>query len=332
MKWQNMMNKKNILITGGGGLLGESIIKMIDKEKYNIVSFSRKYYQELDSYVSNQILGNIENKTDIYRALQNIDLVIHTAAKVGMIGIFDDFYKTNYLGTKNLIEVMKELKINKLIYTSTPSVVFEKDHLKGVDESRPYAINFLTNYAQTKKMAEEFVLKSNKVDFFVTALRPHLIFGPKDKNLIPQILISHRKKRLKIIGDGNNLVDVIFVDNAAKAHLNAVDILFSNPQKISGKAYFIGQGPIKLWDFINQVLIHFNERPVDKKININIAYFIGYLFELFYNTFKISSSVPPMTRFIALQLGKSHYFSHINSKNDLGEFEIYSIEEGILKL
>lgn len=325
----NSNNKNKVLITGGGGFLGRNIAKLLISKNYEVYSFQRNYYPELEKLGVKQIIGDLLNFDQIRLALTDIKSVIHTASKVGMNGSFDDFYKANFIGTKNLIISMKEMGIKNLVYTSTPSVVFGKDDLNFVDESTPYPKKFLSHYAHTKKLAEEYVLQSIDENFFAVALRPHLIFGPGDTNLIPRVIEARKKNKLKIVGDGKNLVDVIYVENAAYAHYLALEKL-SN--KISGHAYFIGQGPVNLWTFTNQILLHFNLTSVDQKIPLNVAYTMGFLIESVLNIFKLNHIHPPMSRFIALQLGKSHYFNHDRATKELGFFNNISIQDGIKSL
>ncbi len=322
-----MSNK--IFITGGGGFLGTEIIKLLYSENYQIINFSRNYYPHLEKYNVTQIKGDLSKKEDIENALtSDIECVIHTASKVGMSGTFQDFYQTNYTGSLNLFHSMNKHGLKKLVYTSTPSVVYAGSDIINGDESLPYPKDHLNHYAHTKRLAEEFLLKSATKDFLVVALRPHLIFGKNDPNLIPRLIKARNENRLKIVGDGNNQVDIIYVENAALAHLLALKKL--SPQ-ISGKSYFIGQGPVKLWDFINQLLILNNLPKLEKKVPLKIAYFIGFILENLYKL-KFFKSEPPMTRFVALQLGTSHFFSHKQSFLDLGNYHKFSIEESLEKL
>jgi nucleoside-diphosphate-sugar epimerase len=321
-----------VLITGGGGFLGSYIARELTHLKgYEVFSFSRSSHPLLTSLGVTQRLGNLASYEDVMRALSGMDAVIHTAGMVGMWGRYNDFYKTNVTGTENILKAMKELGIKKCVYTSTPSVAFGRESLCGVDESTPYPDEYLTHYAKTKAMAEKLVLAANGLELSTVALRPHLIFGPGDLNLIPRVIEARKKGRLKMIGDGENLVDVLYVENAAKAHVLAL-LKLEVGHPIAGKAYFLGQGPVKLWDFINTLLKGVGMNPVTKKISVNTAFTIGFLIECFLKAFRIYDVHPPMTRFVALQLGKSHYFDHHNLEQDLGYYPSISIEEGIRRL
>ncbi len=326
------MNKTKVLITGAGGFLGSYIAKKLSlNSNYEIYSFSRSHYPKLKELGVIERTGDLKNYFDIKKALVGMDAVIHTASMVGMWGRYEDFFQTNVEGTENILKAMKELGIKKLVYTSTPSVAFGNQSLCGVDESTPYPENYLSYYAKTKSIAEKMVLNANSSELSTVALRPHLIFGPGDLNLVPRVIEAQKKGRLKIVGDGENLVDVTYVENAADAHIMALEKLTPN-HPIAGKAYFLGQGPIKLWDFTNKILIRSGLPPVTKKMPLKKAYTIGYFIELVLKTLRIYNVHPPMTRFVSLQLGTSHYFSHKNLEHDLGFKPAISIEEGIEKL
>lgn len=326
-----MNPKVKILVTGAGGFLGGYIARELHQNDYEVHSFSRSKYQILEQMGVIEHQGNLENFENIKNALVGMDGVIHCASKVGMNGNYQDFYNANVIGTENVIRAMKELGIKKLVYTSTPSVVFGKDDLINADETTPYPDKYLSAYAQTKMLAEKKVIEANDANFWSISLRPHLVFGPGDLNLIPRLLEARKKNKLKIVGDGKNLVDVLYVENAANAHILALEALETNPQ-VRGQCYFIGQGPVVLWDFINTILKHKGLPPVKKKIPLKIAYWIGAVIEFFLKITGNADLHPPMSRFIALQLGKSHCFSHAKAEKDLGFRPKYSIEDAIAKL
>ena len=222
--------------------------------------------------------------------------------------------------------------VQRFVYTSTPSVVFNKGDLLGVGEEQPYAEKFLNAYSETKTMAEKLVLEMNNGDTFLTcAIRPHLIWGPGDPHLFPRVIQKGKLGKLRIVGDGENLVDIIYVENAALAHVLAFENLKAGSH-VAGQAYFVGQErPVKLWDFINQVLGYFKIEPVMRSIDVSSAYRLGWFLEKVYGLLGIKKPEPPMTRFVALNLGKSHYFSHEKAKRDFGYTPRVSIEEGLKK-
>jgi nucleoside-diphosphate-sugar epimerase len=323
-----------ILVTGGGGFLGSHIIKeLLKNPSYIVTNFSRHLYPELEDLGVPTIRGDLRNINDIERALsQGFEAIFHVAALPGVWGKYSDFFDVNFTGTKLLLEVARKKGIKKLIYTSTPSVVFNKKDLLGVGEEQPYATNFLNAYTETKTMAEKLVLEMNDgKDFLTCAIRPHLIWGPGDPHLFPRLIQRGRQGKLRVVGDGENLVDIIFVENAALAHVLAFEHLKPG-SPVCGKAYFVGQErPVNLWNFIGQVLIQSKIPPISKSIDVNLAYGLGWLFEKIFYFLGINKPEPPMTRFVALNLGKSHYFSHENARRDFGYVPLISIEEGLKK-
>lgn len=321
-----------ILVTGGGGFLGSYIIKeLLKNPSYIVTNFSRHAYPSLEDIGVPTIKGNLQNVEDINRALdQGFDAIFHVAALAGVWGKYEDYYGINYLGTKNLLEAAKSKGIKRFVYTSTPSVVFDKSDLMGVGEERPYAEKFLNAYSETKTMAEKLVLQMNDSESFLTcALRPHLIWGPGDPHLFPRVIQKGKEGKLRIVGDGENLVDIIYVENAARAHVQAFEHL-SPGSRVCGQAYFLGQErPVKLWDFINQVLGMVKVEPVMNSIDVATAYRLGWFLEKMFKLLGIQKPEPPMTRFVALNLGKSHYFSHEKARRDFGYTPHVSIEEGL---
>ena len=199
---------------------------------------------------------------------------------------------------------------------STPSVVFNGEAFRGADETLPYGDNWLCAYAETKAIAEEVALKAASDRLKVCALRPHLIWGPGDHHLFPRVLARARAGKLRIVGDGENQVDVTHVDTAADAHLGALDALLAG--RANGKAYFLSQGePVKLWEFINRLLVGAGEKPVTRRIGQRSAYWLGALLEGVWTLFRRKGE-PPMTRFVAVELAKDHWFDVSAARRDLG--------------
>lgn len=323
-----------ILITGATGFLGFQLAKDLIKKGHEVYNFSRSSSKELDELgvlTINGDLTNIQNVTDLLDKTP-IEAIFHVASKVGMWGHWDDFYKSNFIGTKNLYDLAQKYEaIKYFIYTSTPSVVFENKSILNGDESLPYAKDSLSLYAKSKILAEDYIL-NKRTRLLTCALRPHLIYGEKDKNIIPRLIEAKKKNKLKIIGNGENLVDVIHVENASHAHILAFEEL-TKQAKCSGKAYFIAQEkPVKLWEFINKILETKKISPVNQKINFKTAYYLGLAIEIILKTFRIYNVHPAMTRFVALQLGKSHYFSHERAYQDFGYSPLFNIEESLNKI
>lgn len=323
-----------VLITGATGFLGFQLAHDLTRKGYEVSNFSRSHSRELDQIGVKTIKGDLCNIQDIKKAIATtqFEAIFHVASKVGMWGRWRDFYNINFQGTKNLFdEAAKSSTIKYFIYTSTPSVVFEEKSLINADETIPYAKNSLSLYAKSKILAEQYVLTTN-THLLTCALRPHLIYGKNDKNIIPRLIQARKKNKLKIIGDGENLVDIIHVENASHAHILAL-LELKDEAKNNKKPYFIAQEkPVKLWEFINSILISKDLAPVESKINLKLAYILGYTIEIILKSFRIYNIHPSMTRFVALQLGRSHYFSHQNAHNDFNYAPLFDIKESLNRI
>jgi len=320
-----------VLVTGGGGFLGFWIVKKLLAKNYEVYNYSRNHYSHLEDLGIKTFCGDLNDREALELALENIDAIFHVAALAGVWGKAQDYMETNFEGTKSLVDLAISKKIKYFIYTSTPSVVFGKDDILGADESLDFPDNYLTAYAHSKSLAEKYVLENTSADFKALAIRPHLIWGPGDPHLFPRLLRKAREGKLKRVGEGENLVDIIYVENAADAHIMAFEKLLEI-SSLSGNAYFIGQErPVSLWDFINQVLVLDGQEEIESSISFNLAYKIGFIFEMVYKLLGITKPEPPMTRFIATQLAKSHYFSHAKAYNDFQFKPVVTIEEGLKK-
>ncbi len=319
----------NVLVTGGGGFLGGAIVRQLVESGDHVKSFSRRFYPELAAMGVEQIQGDISDKTSVEVACREVDLVFHVAAKPGVWGDYVTYYRTNVIGTQNVIAACKQHNVSRLVYTSSPSVVFDGADMEGVDESVPYPGKYHAHYPKTKAMAEQFVIAAAQEGLKTIVLRPHLIWGPQDNHLVPRII--ERANSLVRVGNGRNLVDTIYIDNAADAHIQAADRLKQN-QNLSGRVYFISQDdPVPLWEMVDKILRTAGLAPVRRSISRNTAWMIGAALEFFYKTFKISGE-PRMTRFLADELSAAHWFDISAAKKDLGYAPEISIEEGLSRL
>ncbi len=299
-----------VFITGGGGFLGTCIVKKLRERNYQVTSYSRSHYPHLEEIGVQSIQGDMNDYEALKKAIKGHDVCFHVASKIAMWGKYQDFYQTNVLGTEYILKACQEVGINKFIYTSSPSVVFGDHGLSGEDETLPYPTKSFSLYGQTKALAEQRVMAAANENFYTVSLRPHLVFGPGDQNIIPRVINSAKAGKLKIVGEGDNQVDVIYVDNAADAHLCALDALLENPEIVSGQTFFLGQGPVNLWNFINRILKVYELDPVTDHINAKLAYFIGFMMEMIAKVSRLYRLDPPMTRFVALQFSENHYYDH----------------------
>ena len=289
-------------------------------------------------------------------ACRGIETIFHVAARVGVWGAYDDFYRTNVLGTRALLDGARLHDVRTFVHTSTPSVVYNGRDLAGANESLPLTTECPSPYPLTKAIAEREVLAANSPSLRTIALRPHLIWGPGDPHLVPRILARARAGRLRIVGSGENRVDMVHVDNATDAHLLAeaalrdCNLLDDNPPRlprdhdqfhcksiddkhpVAGRAFFITNGePVVLWSWINELLVRLGERPIERRISLGAASAIGALCETAWRLLRLDGE-PPMTRFVAAELAKDHWFDITAARRDLGYVPRVSMAEGTAQL
>lgn len=317
------------LVTGGGGFLGRTIVEQLLRRGTEVRILARHSYPALQALGIECVQGDIQHKEEVEKACQNIDLIFHTAAKVGAFGRYQDFYNANVIGTQNILESCWTKNIPKLIFTSSSSVCYAGEDQVNVDETVPYPKVFLSAYSQTKAMSEQLVLKANgKKGLLTVSLRPHLIWGPRDHYLLPRVIEQAKKGWLRIVGDGKNLTDISYVENVAQAHLLASDAL-TPTSRVCGKAYYITQGkPVLMWEWINVILKRAGLTPLTTHISAQTVYRIGVVLETLYTVLHLPWE-PPMTRMVAKQMSTTHTYNISRAKEDFGYQPQISIEEGL---
>ncbi|MBO2670376.1 2-alkyl-3-oxoalkanoate reductase [Shewanella algae] len=323
---------KRVLVTGAGGFLGEAICRPLLAAGIQVVGVARGHYPALEAMGATMVRADICDKQALKQALDGCELIFHVASKAGVWGSRASYFRPNVLGTENIIACARELGIGYLVYTSTPSVTFDGKDEAGIDESVPYARRYLNHYGASKSEAEELVLASAKEGLKTVAIRPHLIWGPGDPHLVPRVLERGRKGRLKLVGRDDKLVDTIYIDNAAFAHLSAARSLLAEPCRCNGKAYFVSNDqPLTMAAMLDSILACDNLPAVEKRVPATLAYAIGAMLEGIYRLLAIKQE-PLMTRFVAKQLSCSHYYDISAAKRDLDYRVIVSMEQGMNKL
>jgi nucleoside-diphosphate-sugar epimerase len=323
------------LVTGAGGFLGRYLVEALVRRKDAVRGFVRRPTPYLEAIGAEQFLGDIRDPKQVVEACRGVDAVYHVASVAGIWGRWRDYYSINVLGARNVIAGCREHGAKRLVYTSSPCVTFDPSDVHGGDqiganESAPYASRWLCHYPRTKAMAEQEVLAANGDAGLATcSLRPHLIWGPRDSHLIPRLLARARSGRLVRVGDGSNLIDITHVENAADAHLAAADALTDAEAAPAGKAYFISQGePVNCWQWVDELLALVGLPPVKASVSFRTAWRIGHTLEVGCRVLR-KQSEPPMTRFLAAQLAKSHYFDISKAQRDFGYSPRISTGEGM---
>ena len=321
------------LVTGGGGFLGGALVRLLLSKGAQVRVLARGSYPELKALGVDCVQGSVADEDADMRACLGCDTVFHVAAKVGMWGRYEDFYNANVLGTANLLAAAKAAGAARFVFTSTPSVVYPGGgrDVNGWDESAPYPGKFDSYYAETKARAERLVLKANATRLATVSLRPHLVWGPGRDHMIATIIERGRAGRLKRIGDFNKLIDVTYIDDAARAHWLAAEKL-SPGAACAGRAYFISQGdPRPNWDVVNLILAAAGVPPVTKTMPYAAARAAAAIMETLWRLARARTE-PPLTLFVLQQLTTAHWFNISAARRDLGYSPEVSIEEGMRRL
>jgi len=322
-----------LLVTGGGGFLGQALCRGLVERGHEVVSFNRGHYPELDALGVRQVQGDLADREAVAAAARGCDAVFHNAAKAGAWGSYESYHRANVVGTENVIAACRLHGIGRLVYTSTPSVTHRATHpvAGGRADEVPYGEHLKAPYAATKLVAEKAVLAANGPALATVALRPRLIWGVGDRQLVPRLAERARQGRLRLVGGGDNLVDTTYIDNAAQAHFDAFEHLAPGAA-CAGRAYFISNGePKPMREIVNALLAAVGAPPVAKSLPFGAAYAIGAACEAAWTLLPLRGE-PPLTRFLAEQLATTHWYDMEPARRDFGYVPRVSIAEGLARL
>ena len=322
-----------ILVTGGGGFLGQKLCEGLLARGHRVVSFNRGRYAELDALGVEQRQGDLADRLAVIDAAQGCEAIFHNAAKAGAWGDYEDYHRANVMGTGNVLAACREHFISRLVHTSTPSVTHRATHPVegGSADDVPYGEDLKAPYAATKQVAEKIVLAANDDTLATVALRPRLIWGPGDNQLLPRLVERARAGRLALVGDGRNLIDTTYVDNAAQAHFDAFNHLAIG-SACAGRAYFISNGePWTMERMVNTLLRAAGAPEVHRHIPFKLAYAAGAAAETLWPLLHLKGE-PPMTRFLAEQLATTHWYSMEPARRDFGYVPKVSMAEGMQRV
>ena len=308
------------LVTGGGGFVGAALCRRLRDLGHDVTALGRRPAPAPAAEGIRTVVHDLAADgaaAGLAGLLAGVECVFHTAAHVKMWGPREAFVRGNVTATDNVIAACRAAGVGRLVFTSSPSVVAADHDLRGVDESLPYPSRYRASYPETKAAAERAVLAAHGAGLRSIALRPHLIFGPGDTNLVPTILRRARAGRLVQVGAGHNVVDLTFIEDCVAAHLRAAAALEEHPAA-GGRAYFVSQGtPVPLWEWIGRVLALHGLPPVRRRVPLAVARALATVAEGVWWTCGLATD-PPLTRFLAEEMATDHYFDIGAARRDLG--------------
>lgn len=319
------------LVTGGGGFLGSNLVKALLARGDSVRTLARGDYPELTKLGVATVKGDITNAAQTLAACEGMDVVFHTAAKAGGWGDPKEYEAINVAGTQHVVDGCKAAGVPVLVHTSSPSVVHGEGDIAGANESIPFADHFLADYPRTKAISEKLARDACDEKLKVVALRPHFIWGPGDRHLLPRLIARASKGRLRRVGKDDPKSDTIYIDNCVHAHLLAADALRAGAP-LGGKTYFVSDDqPIGVWTMAERMLAAAGLGPITKSISPTAAWAVASTLETTYRLFGIQSE-PLITRFAVSELTHAQWFDITAAKNELGYAPIVSLEEGLVRL
>ncbi len=320
-----------VLVTGAGGFIGGHLARRLRDDGHQVRTFQRGSYPQLQRDGFEVLQGDLGSEDLVTEAVSGCDAVFHVAALAAVSGPYRDFFQTNVAGTKHIIEACRVHGVEKLIYTSSPSVVFDGQDQEGIDEKVPYPRHHLAHYPETKAIAERAVLAASGHQLATIALRPHLVWGPGDRHLVPRIIERAKAGKLKLIRREGTRIDATYIDNAIDAHIAALESL-SRGAPCSGKCYFIANDePVPVEQLIAGILQAAGLPAVQPTISPQVAYLAGTLLEWLHRIPGWQGE-PALTRFTARQLSTSHWFNLAAAARDLNWKPAISTDEGLDRL
>jgi len=319
------------LVTGGGGFLGSHLVRALLARGDEVRVIARGAYPELVALGATTMRGDIQDAATIARAAETVDVVFHAAAKAGGWGDPREFERTNVGGTENVVAACRKSGVLRLVYTSSPSVVHSPHDIEGADESIPYATHFTADYPRTKALAEQVVRAASDATLLTISLRPHFIWGPGDRHLLPRLEARARAGRLRQIGDRDVLTDTIYIDSCVDAHLRAADALLGRPA-LSGRVYFVSDdSPVGIWTIARRLLAAVGAGTIGRPVPTWLAYAVAALLEGTYGALRIERE-PFLTRFAVSELTHAQWFNISAAKRDLSYAPLVTIDEGLARL
>jgi len=303
------------MVTGGGGFLaGHLIDKLVDAGHFvRTVELTGRNVDRLNNLGVEIISGDLCDPELAARVCEGMDLVFNPAALAAPIGPWKRFWSINVELVDNLIAGCRKTGVKRLVHVSSPSAVFDgTDHINA-DEALPYPKKFLNHYCATKAESEKRVLAANGPDLETVAIRPHAIWGPRDRTLFPRIIERARSRRLLQVGEGTNIISTLYVENGADAL-----VLAATAEKAPGNVYFVtDHDTVNLWDFLKRIINDLGLPPIRGRIPYPLAYAIGAAQEAAYSVLKLAGE-PTITRYSAAELAKHHSYSIDRARADLG--------------
>jgi nucleoside-diphosphate-sugar epimerase len=311
-------------VTGATSLLGATVAERLIARGDDVVALQRGAGDERWL----QVRGDIRDSDVVDRAMAGADAVVHAAARVSVVGDWDEFKSINVLGTQNVVKAARTHGVRRLVHVSSPSVAHFGEPLVGADADPADPDRAHGHYARSKAMAEQLVLSDRDDDLGVVVVRPHLVWGPGDTQLVGRIVERASSGRLVLIDGGTALIDTTYIDNAADALVAAVDRV----QDVSGEVFVVSNGePRTVAELLTRICLAAGVPGPTRSVPRALASGAGAFVERAWSA-SGRDGEPPMTRFLAEQLSTAHWFDQRRTQERLQWVPRVSLAEGFDRL
>lgn len=313
-----------VVVTGGTSLLGGAVARLLHERGDDVTVFQRRP----SSLGVREVLGDITAAGSVSEAIDGADAVIHLAARVGVVGTWPDFEATNVAGTAAVLSASREAGASRLVYVSSPSVAHGGDPLVGAGADPADPAGTGGHYARSKAIAEQLALGEADDHLSVVAIRPHLVWGPGDTQLIGRIVDRARSGRLALVGSGAALIDTTYVDNAADALVAALD----RAESLSGRVFVVSNGePRPIGELVARIVSAAGLDQPRLRVPVAVARLGGRMAERWWESSGREDD-PPMTEFLAEQLSTAHWFDQRETRQALDWTPAVGLDEGFARL
>jgi nucleoside-diphosphate-sugar epimerase len=315
-----------VLITGATGFLGGSLARRLNHMGWDVTALGRNpaKLNQLEDDGIRAVRADIFKRDEVTASFSDVELVFHCAALPSPWGSFEKFYQANVIGTRNIVQACMDGNVKRLVHVSTPSIYFDYASRIGVKENDPLP-EPISHYAATKRLAEEEIDKGFAQGLAIVSIRPRAIFGEGDTVIFPRLLSRLKTGRLPILGDGENIVDLTYVQNVVDALLLCAE----SPANTLGKTYNISNDePVKIWELVERICDELNLPHPKRNISKRAAHTAASVIEFFYSLIPYSPE-PPLTRVTVSMLANSTTLDISAAQYELGYQPNISVEEGV---
>ncbi|WP_413317121.1 NAD-dependent epimerase/dehydratase family protein [Agrococcus sp. 1P02AA] len=314
-----------VVVTGASGFLGRAVAAELVAAGHEVRTLQRR-----PSTVPGvaDALGSITDAGHVARTLDGAEGVVHLAAKVSLAGDAGEFHAVNVGGTRTMLDAAERAGVTRFVQVSSPSVAHLGASLAGVGADPASPEHARGDYARTKAEAELLALERDSAAMAVVAVRPHIVWGPGDTQLIERIVERARRGRVPLLSGGTALIDTTYVDNAA----TGIAAALRRTEHAHGNAYVITNGePRPVADLLAGICLAAGVRPPHRSVPAPLGRAAGSLIERVW-ALRPGADEPPMTRFLAEQLSTAHWFDQRATHRDLDWQPTVSIDEGLARL